>query len=512
MIERFYLKNYLSFKEIDLEFEHGLILFSGASGAGKSILLDAILGIFAFKDLKASVAELSVDNKLDMDDYGIENDDPNIFRFVKSKSARYFINNNQVSKKSIKDISSKIIDYLSLKEYKEFENSRILEVLDAIISKNDKSYKDILKNYKSFFEQFKKITTELKKIEDEEKKIEELKEFAIYEIEKIEEISPKTGEYEELTATKKALSKKEKILETIQNADSLFDYEHFVNEALNLLEIDSSFFNESLNELRVHFENAREKLNELDEEEIENILNRIEKLSSLKQRYGSISETLKYLEKKKKEVKHYENIEYEKDELKQLYETLDVKCNTLADKITKNRQIALKELNKMINSYLQMLYLDDIDLSIKIKNLEIDGKDEIDINLWGIELGKISTGEFNRVRLAFLSSFNDILNKDNNGILILDEVDANLSGKESMSIAKVLEKLSNNYQIFAISHQPQLTSRANMHFLVYKKDGVSRVKELDTENAKIDELARMISGEKIGEEAIDFAKSLRQDR
>ncbi len=513
MIERFYLKDYLSFKEVDLEFESGLILFSGASGTGKSILLDAMLGVFALKELKeASLVELSVDNQLDMDKYGIENDEPNIFRFVKGKSARYFINHNQISKKSIKKISSGIIDYLSLKEYKEFKNSRILEVLDEIISKNDKSYKKILKDYKNFFEQFKKVASELKKIENEERKIEELKEFAVYEIEKIEEISPKIGEYDKLVSIKKALSKKEKILETIQNAKLIFDYEHFVNEALILLEIDNSFFNDSLYELRVHFENATEKLNELDEDEIEGILNRIEKLSSLKQRYGSISKTLEYLEKKKKEVRRYENIAYEKDELKQLYETLDKECIVLADKISKSRQKAIEKLNKMINSYLKMLYLDEINLSIKTKNLEIDGKDEIDINLWGVELNKISTGEFNRVRLAFLSSFNDILNKNLNGILILDEVDANLSGKESMSIAKVLEKLSKNYQIFAISHQPQLTSRAKIHFLVYKEKGISRVKELKTDRAKTDELARMISGEKIGEEAIDFAKSLRRER
>jgi len=510
LIERFYLKDYLSFKEVDLEFDNGLILFSGASGAGKSILLDAILGVFALKDLKASLAEVSVDNVLDIDDYGIENDEPNIFRFSKGKSARYFINQSQISKKSIKEISKKIIDYLSLREYKEFKDEKILKILDEIIRKDNMNYDAILNDYKKYFTEFKEAASKLNTIENEEKKVEELKEFALYEIEKIEEISPKIGEYEELLNTKKALSKKEKITETIQKANLLFEYEGYANEALSLLEIDNSFISESLNELRVHFENAIEKLNEIDEEEIENILDRIEKLSSLKQRYGSIEDSLEYLKKKKREVEHYQNIKYEKDELKQLYEALQNRCKDLSKKISNKRKVAIKKLNKMINLYLKMLYLEDITISLQEKNFDITGRDKIYIDLWGINIDKISTGEFNRVRLAFLSSFNDVINQNTNNILILDEVDANLSGKESMSIAKLLKKLSVNYQIFAISHQPQLTSTANMHFLVYKEDGISKIKELKTEELKINELARMISGEKIGEEAIDFAKSLRK--
>jgi hypothetical protein len=94
-----------------------------------------------------------------------------------------------------------------------------------------------------------------------------------------------------------------------------------------------------------------------------------------------------------------------------------------------------------------------------------------------------------------------------NGVLFLDEIDANLSGKESDAISKVLIKLSKNYQIFAISHQIQLASQANQHFLVEKIDGNSVVTILDsTQRAK--ELARMISGENVTNEALDFVKNL----
>ncbi|MBT5491899.1 sigma 54-interacting transcriptional regulator [bacterium] len=93
------------------------------------------------------------------------------------------------------------------------------------------------------------------------------------------------------------------------------------------------------------------------------------------------------------------------------------------------------------------------------------------------------------------------------GILFLDEIDANLSGKESESIAKVLIDLSKTYQIFTISHQPQLSSVANQHFLVEKHDNISTIKKL-SEDERVNEISRMISGEDITNEAIEFAKNL----
>ena len=508
MIERFYLKDYISFDEVDLEFKNGLILFSGASGVGKSILLNALLGVFALKDIDASLAEVSLDNTLETEKVGIENEEINVFRFVKTKSARYFVNGSQLSKKGVKEISKNFIDYLSLKEYKEFENSTILEVLDSLILKSDDSYSQFLSDFREDFLKLQKLKRELKKIEDEENKVVELKEFVTFEIEKIESIAPKDGEYEELLDIKKALSKKEKILEAISKAEAIFEVEHFVQEALELLEVESTFFDESLNELRVHFENAKEKMDELDEVDIEEMLDRIEKLSSLIQRYGSIKDALSHLEKRKEELEHYNSLSFEKEKLVKDIKELEERCQLKAKQISQKREKALKELNKRINEYLNELYLKDISLQLKEKELDADGLDEVDIELWGVKLEKISSGEFNRVRLAFLSSYNDILSQKKGGILILDEVDANLSGKESMSIANVLTKLAKNYQIFAISHQPQLTSKADMHFLVYKDGEISKVKELKTNIEKIKELARMISGEKIHQKAVDFAKSL----
>ena len=108
--------------------------------------------------------------------------------------------------------------------------------------------------------------------------------------------------------------------------------------------------------------------------------------------------------------------------------------------------------------------------------------------------------------MALLSAISKFDIADN-GVLFLDEIDANLSGKESEAISKVLINLSKNYQIFAISHQIQLASSANQHFLVEKIDNNSKVKILNDEQ-RVKEIARMISGENVTAEALDFAKNL----
>jgi DNA repair protein RecN (Recombination protein N) len=508
MIERFYLKEYLSFKEATLEFDKNLIIFTGPSGAGKSILMDAILTLFGLKECDAKVIEATLNQKIDLKKWAIEEDEPNIFKFTKDKSARYFINNQQVSKKNIKLIGSSFISYLTLRELKEFENSTLLRLLDAIALKGDKNYSKSLESFEVNYKEYIASVKELKEIQEQEKRIADLKEFTTFEIQKIEEIDPKPDEYEELLRQKKELSKKEKIEEAIKDASVIFEFEPKVMDALSMLEHESSLFSESFNELRAVFENATERLEELNDLNIQEMLERLEKLSSLKSKHGSIEASLEYLATKKVELKRYENIEFEKSQLEKRVYELKEKVDHLTSIMTKKRTLALKTLSKRVEHYLNLLYLENITFSITTSDLHEKGVDQIDISLKDTELSKVSSGELNRIRLAQLAASSEFI-QENGGVLILDEIDANLSGKESMSVAKVLKLLSNSYQIFAISHQPQLSSFAQQHFLVYKESGESLVKEL-SKDEKVDELSRMISGDKVSQEAIQFANSLLQ--
>ena len=507
MITRVYLKDCLSFEEVDLEFKNGLNIFTGPSGAGKSILMQAILSLFALADVKADLGEVLLNNSKIYDEtYDLTLDDDIIIKSIKKEKVRYFLNNQSISKKNLNDFSTKLIKHLNLKDTSEFDSLKLLDFLDKLTSQNSTDFVNIKEQFNIQYKEFTQTKKELQHILEDESKLEDLKEFARFEIDKIEQINPSIDEYEELNLIKKRLAKKEKIEIAIKNASGIMEFTHNVTSALELMEVDSSFFDETINELNNIFEKTNDSLHELDDINIETVLDRIEKLSALQKRFGSIEECLKYKEQKKAELESYENIFFQKENLEKKYEKLNKELFVLAEQISAYRKKSSLILEEKINEYLKFLYLSNAKIILNEKALDSSGIDEVIFELNGVALDTISSGEYNRLRLALLTSMSEFDIVDN-GILFLDEIDANLSGKESDAISKVLEKLSKSYQIFAISHQPQLTSSANQHFLVDKINGKSIVKELNNQE-KINEIARMISGEKVTLEAFEFARNL----
>jgi DNA repair protein RecN (Recombination protein N) len=509
MIERVYLKNHLSFDEVELNFTEvelnlskGLMIFTGPSGAGKSVLLQGILAIFAYFDASAELSEAIIDDKIDLSEFGIEVDEEIIFKEIKKDKTRYFINNQAVSKKVAKKIANKFIDYLSLRNADEFKNENILQVVDKFAN-ND------ISTYQKLFFEYKEIDKKLNEIIEKEKKAEELKEFLEFEINKIETIAPKVGEFEELMDIKKNLSKIEKLKSLKNQVENIFEFESVVNEFLSFQEIETSFFDEAMNELRNYMELADEKAEFLETIDIEEVLNRLEELQGLIKRFGTIEESLKYLEEKKSELKKLENISFEKDELIKTKNEILEKLQKEAEKITILRKKGVKKFEENINKFLKKLYMRSAKLILKEMELNKFGKDEVVLEINETKLNELSTGEFNRLRLAFLAAKIDYENRERS--LFLDEIDANLSGEESMSVAEVLKFLSKKYQIFAISHQPQLTSKADKHFFVGKDKNKSFVKELSYEE-RVKEIARIISGKELKKEAIEYAKKLLSDK
>lgn len=507
MINRIYIEDCLSFKMIDLEFNKGLNVFTGPSGAGKSILMQAILSLFAQSDVRASLGEVSIsDSNIIDESYALELNDDIVIKTIKKEKVRFFINNQTISKKKLNTFSSKLIKHLNLRDTSDFESTKLLNFLDKLSSMNDKEFIKIKSKFDLLYKELIVLRKELEKIKNDELKIEDLKEFTKFEIEKIETINPTVDEYEELNLLKRKLSKKDKIEDAIKDATEILNYRHSVSSTLELLEVESSFFDETMNELNNIFEKFNDSLYELEDIDIETVLTRIEKLSTLQKRFGSIELALEYKEEKKKELLSYDNITFEKSILEKKIEKISVEINILSKDISVYRNKSLSILQEKMNEYLKFLYLSNAKITLKEKKLDSYGIDEVFFELNGVNLNTISSGEYNRLRLALLTSMSefDIIE---NGVLFLDEIDANLSGKESDAIANVLYTLSKSYQIFAISHQPQLTSVSSQHFLVDKKDGISTITLLDKEE-RINEIARMISGETITNQALDFANNL----
>lgn len=502
MISRVLIKEHLGFSKVELFFGEGLSVFTGASGAGKSVLMSAIMSAFGLRESEARLVEADVEASFDMGEVGIENEPVNSFKMAREKSVRYFINSQAISKKNLTQIASEHVKYFGAKGLGELNGERFLTLLDALVK--DKNHTLNLDKTKQIFAKYSKTKAELAKLEEAENKIEELKEFARFEIEKIESIKPKKGEFEELLEIKKRLSKKDKILAAWQKAERIYDIESAVIEALRISDIDSTFFSDAINDLRI----AQDSLNidELDDIDVEMVLDRIEALNSIIKRYGSEEDAILVLKTKKEELQRYENISFEKDMLKKEFNHLNAELSKLCASITSARKGALGALTGLINGYLKELYMPNISASLEQQDFSANGADMLNFEVAGVNLNKISSGETNRLRLAFIAAEAEVLNHGS-GVIILDEIDANLSGKEAMSIASVLVKIAKRYQIFAISHQPQLSSRANAHFLVEKSANASSVRELK-QSERAGELARMISGEVVSDEALSFAKGL----
>lgn len=503
MIERLLIKENLSFEEAQIELQKGLVVFTGVSGAGKSVLMDAILALFGIKDSLGTLVEALMDVEIDFDLYGLEQEEFVVLKALKKEKVRYFFNNQAMSRKQVKEICSHFIRYISQKEKNDFTNENLLALLDQVAVSSDKKYNRTLVDYKEVYKNYREIEGKLKAISEEEKKVEELKEFARFEIQKIDQIGPQPEEYEELMEIKKKLSQKEKVENKIVSAQQIFNFEHEVYEVLELLNEKSDFLDDALQELRTVLESASDAFAELDEVNIEEVLDRIEQLSSLKRRYGSIEEALEYRNQKAQELEHYENLSFEKENLQKALNEIRENFDSLLGEMSKNRKKALQVLNQKMNEALKLLNLSHFESLLEEKEPDVLGKDSIKLTLNGTELESVSSGEFNRLRLALLVLKSTYMEEQ--GVLILDEIDANLSGEESEGVAKVLKMLSASYQVFAISHQPHICIQCDQHFMVTKEDGVSKVREIKGEAREI-EVARMISGSEITQEARNFAK------
>jgi len=510
LTNRFYLKDYLSFDEVDLEFSKGLVVFTGASGAGKSILMGAILSLLGKEEAKAKLSEISISNlDINYEEYGINSNEEFTIKQINTTKTRYLLNNQTISKRNLKNFGLTFSKHLHLKDTTDFQSDKIVDFLDFLAKKEDTNFQILLDNFQNTFSKLKELKSQLTKINKDEQELDELIEYANYHFSTEENLDPKIGEYDELKIIKENLSKKEKVQEILDKCYPFLNNSHYITTALELLNENTGAFDDMINDVNNIFERFNDSCANMGNDDIENILDRLENLAKLQKRYGSIEDAIKYKEQKKQELEGYENISFEKAILEKNIKKLTIEVDNLATSLTNERQKYIPILENSINKYLKYLYLDGLKIILNQKVLDKTGYDEIIFELNHINLNKISSGEFNRLRLALLTARSKY-ECQNGGILFLDEIDANLSGKESESIAKVLNELSKFYQIFTISHQPQLSATANQHFLVEKNNNISTVKLLN-QTQRVDEIARMISGKNITNEALKFAKKLLQN-
>jgi len=507
LIERLYLRELVTFDEVELEFSKGLVVFSGPSGAGKSVLMSAILSSFGHTTQGAAkLCEVTIQKPktLQSDAYALE--DELTIKTLKKEKLRYLIDGQNISKKALAEMFFPYVQYLSVRDKSGFESETLILMLDTSLLNKDKSFKKLHKEYKKRYVTYKAKAQELRKIKEDEAKLSELIEFATYEVDKIEKINPQVGEDEELIQVKKQLSRIDKIKASLSTAMDIFNVESAVQEVYQLLDKDASVFMDAMNQVRADFEETEHLAAELEEMDVEQILDRLSDITALQQRYGSIEDAIAYKEMKKKELASYQNIEQDKTMLESFLAMEYTELSTLARQISKARKEEAKKLEHILEVYLTTLKLPALSFTFEMQALGENGLDVLDVKLGESNTSTLSGGEFNRVRLALMAA--TINENEGQGVLILDEIDANVSGDESIAIAEMITKLSSAYQIFAISHQPHLSAKANQHIVVTKDSNKSQVIELSDEG-RVHEISRIIAGENPTKEAMEFAKKLR---
>ena len=508
MIERLYLRDLVTFDEVELEFDKGLVVLTGPSGAGKSVLMSAILSSFGYTTQgAAALCELNLLKPVQLQSDAYELEEELTIKALKKEKLRYFIDGQNISKKSLNEMFEPYVQYLSVRDKGGFEPETLLEMVDAQLAAKDKTFKKMLKEYRKRYGNYKEKASQLSKIKEDEARLAELIEYATYEVEKIASINPQVGEEEELLKVKQQLSRIDKVKEALSRATDIFALEASVEEVYRLLDRDGSAFTDAMNQLRADFEETENLADELEEVDVEGVLDRLSDLTTLKNRYGSIEEALAYKEAKEKELSGYQNIEKDKSMLESFLAMEFSELTVLASQLSLIRQKEAKRLEERLADYLTTLKLPALTFAFSTAALGEKGSDRIEVLLGTSKTATLSGGEFNRVRLALMAT---TIPEDegHQGVLILDEIDANVSGDESIAIADMIHKLATVYQVFAISHQPHLSAKAAQHIVVTKAGQKSRAEVLN-EGTRISEIARIIAGENPNAEALEFAKKLR---
>ena len=508
MINRILIHNSPAFKEVELYLQGGFNVFSGASGSGKSVFMESLTAIFGIKESNADLIEANIDVsriKFDWDSYGIPNDSENeiVLSILKKDKTRYFLNHTSSSKKRLNDIVSGFAKHISTKGGDELSSKNLLRILDNFIIKQHKAHLDLLQNYERDFTLLQDAQKQLKELESKEANIATLKEFATFEIQKIESIQPKEGEYEELLALKKMLSKQERIKEQMYKVREALNATQSFEEFLSLIDEKCPALLDGLSEFEAIVEMQEERLSEIEGLNPESMLDKIAALAELNRRFGGVKEALAYVEEQKQKLKEYENLHFDKQELEKQVKILSESCKNGAKELYTNRSNFLEQLNAKITQLCVKLRLKPSVLVLQEVAMHSKGNCELGLKLGEADVSVLSSGEYNRLRLAMMCIDTELTHRS--GILVLDEIDANLSGEESEGVAQILKMLSKDYQIFAISHQTHMPSLADTHYLVEKSQDSSIITKLDFEG-RVKEIARMISGANITNEAMEFAR------
>ncbi|ERI91341.1 DNA repair protein RecN [Clostridiales bacterium oral taxon 876 str. F0540] len=552
MLLQINIKNFALIEDLTISFDNGFNVLTGETGAGKSILIDAInyvLGGKFSRDLIRTGEEKTYVEAI----FTIENDKTkNILKqmevdfddlliisretFQSGKSIAK-VNGKSLILSNIKAISSTLLDI-----HGQHENQNLLDSGNHIVYLDlfgEKGLIDELNCYNDMYKEFLKIEHELEKIQGKEGEKEKIIDFYKYQLEEINKAKLKEEEDKELESQYSILANAEKINKILSssfemlssgsdNSLSVIDslgivikelrsIERHIGKAKNLADgLEEAFYN--IEENSEDIRKLKESI-QYDEEKLEIINSRIYQIGLLKKKYGnSIEDILKYRNKIEKEYNEMvnsseiiEKLKFEKDKLLSKLKDKVKKIHNIREDISAKLETAVMEELKYVG-------LEKSTFKIEVSEVESFneyGSDKVQF-LISTNPGEpikplekvVSGGELSRIMLALKSVFVD---KDMIPSVIFDEIDVGISGRIAQSVAEKMYTISNRHQVFCVTHLPQIACMSDSHFLISKQvnDGktFTFVHKMNTEE-KQSEIARMIGGSEVTKLTLDHSKEL----
>ena len=536
MIDNLHIKNVGIIDDISINFKDGLNVLTGETGAGKTLIIDSLKLLsgerFSKEMIRTGENYAFVEASINCSD--AENVDDIIVSREVNKNGKNLckINGRMVTCVELREFMKNILyihgqnDNLTI-----LDESTHIEVVDLFSKEEIKTH---LFRYRELFNEHEKIKQELINNYSDDKQRQRMLDILNYEVNEIDEADLRVDEDDEIKDKIKLISSAEKIATNLQSAENQISNNVIDSLSVAIRDIEkiSNFkaeYNSILQVLKSSYyeiqENLREISNEVnevefDEEELNNLEERLELINKLKRKYGNtIAEIIEYANSKRDEIDRINNLEEQNQELNNRLNEIENKMLEVAKHLTRIREKNSKKLSESINTELKDLEMCNAKFIINInqtKQFNCNGIDKVEfmiITNVGDEakpLSKIASGgEMSRIMLAIKNILADV---DEVPIMVFDEIDTGISGNAANSVGDKMKLISKRHQVICITHQAAIAAKGDYNYFISKnvKDNrtSSKVKML-TEKETISEIARISSGS-TSIAALNHAKELRE--